>query len=241
MQHFQDTFGERGAAVIRFEWRCWKRLLQTDGVRPWRPVNLDRDVVAQRLCRQDAMAQDDWSLVCRRHTPARPVVVDDEDGEEALRNEYLVSAMPEGGYYTMDTPARQEQPDGTFQQTAKRTHFWLLDNAHGNHRPHVMPTAHRADEVLMRSPLALLVVRTRIRPLDDDPQGGAKDTFHLDVTGDPEWVSPKDLSAAHDPWHNALVNWSPGASDHPGCVALTEPRPVKIWRRCWPRSVPRCP
>jgi len=196
------------------------------------------DAVSKRLYRQDAMAQEDWSLVCSRLAPSRPVVVDDETGEEALRTEYLVSAAPLNEHYTITTPTRTAQPDGTVVNTKTRTSFLLLDSAHGNHRPHQMPTADLADQVVAKSPLALLVVRLQLNRVVKGAAGASSDVFDMAEIEDPEWVTPNDLAGAGANWYTALATWQAGGSDQGGCVALTSPKPVQ---NLVPLLSPQCP
>ena len=70
---FRDAHGDLGAAVIRFEWRSWKRLLQTSEQHPWRSVLLPDTAVMRRVYREDARAEEDFSLICSREAIVRPV------------------------------------------------------------------------------------------------------------------------------------------------------------------------
>ena len=165
-------------------------------------------------------------------------LLNDETGEEALRTEYLVSAVPLNDHYTITTPTRTAQPDGTVVNTKTRTSFLLLDSAHGNHRPHQMPTADLADQVVAKSPLALLVVRLQLNRVVKGAAGASSDVFDMAEIEDPEWVTPNDLAGAGANWHTALATWQAGGSDQGGCVALTSPKPVQ---NVVPLLSPQCP
>ena len=123
VEEFRVSHGPRADAIIRFEWRCWKRLLQTREHRVWRPVRMGGPAAMQRMYRQDARAREDWTLACRREAVARPVEPDDIAGKEALRDEYLVAVMQPGCHYSLFEQRPQRQPDGSSVNQEVDTHF----------------------------------------------------------------------------------------------------------------------
>ena len=71
---FVEKYGATGIAVFRFEWRRYKRLLQTRRERQWFPVrNMTNRRVAERVYREDEKAMEDFSSICTREQPVDPL------------------------------------------------------------------------------------------------------------------------------------------------------------------------
>ena len=66
VEHWCQEYGAKGDAVVRFEWRSWKRILRCGAAFPWRPVKSSAQTVSNRMYRKDKKSKEDWSLVCKR-------------------------------------------------------------------------------------------------------------------------------------------------------------------------------
>ena len=60
----------RGKMVLRYEWRAWKRVLQTRPKKQWTPLHLKNKDFLRRLYREDARAEDNWAIVLRKQQAA---------------------------------------------------------------------------------------------------------------------------------------------------------------------------
>jgi hypothetical protein len=123
---FQEDYGDRGAAVIRYEWRCWKRIIQTDPKHRWRLVHHSAQTVIRRVYREDDKAAADWSLVCSREATVRPVVRDEVDGKTALLHEYLVSVLKRDGHYSISSITTRPKDDGTGLERVTSTSYFVF-------------------------------------------------------------------------------------------------------------------
>ena len=238
---FRKAYGERGDAVIRFEWRCWKRIIQADERHPWRPVLLPESVVIRRVYREDARAEEDWSLICSREAIARPVQRDEVDGKTALLHEYLISVTEVGGHYSISSSSQQPGPDGRLERVTTTQHFDLLETSHGSHRPRKMHTITSADDKSLVASLAMQVIsHETIAPEDPGEPAAAEPgrVAHLFPTSSPEWYTPRELASTFDDWYKRLEKWKLAASSRAGCFIASDPKPVV---NLIPLQDPRCP
>ena len=56
-------YGAKGRAVIRYEWRNWKRVLQSNPKRSYRNVRLSATRAFRRIYREDSRAKDNWDAL----------------------------------------------------------------------------------------------------------------------------------------------------------------------------------
>ena len=226
MDSFQELYGERGNDVLRFEWRSWKRILQTSKKRQWLNVQHASADVMNTIYRSGERSQDDFSLLCSREGKVRPVDPEGVTGPESLRNEYLQSVASPGRHYTVSEDVPSMGPEGAPITRTQVTHFHLLDMAHGNKRPKLLHTSETADEVALKAALALHVVKEERR----EPAGDVAerpDAADVYPGGDPEWVRPQDLVADSTSWMSRFFVWDSKPSDHVGCLRLENPTKVK--------------
>ena len=107
-----NTYGPAGEAVLRCDWRDWKRIVQTSAKRPWDPVDWTAQKVIDRVYRQDEMAQEDFSQICQRIGPDRPVQRDTISSSDAVRNEYLHVVLTPGHHYSVGAVPRDAAAEG---------------------------------------------------------------------------------------------------------------------------------
>ena len=181
---FLDVHGERGEQVLRYEWRCWKRVLQTDEKHRWRPVLEPGGDVIKRIYREDRKAEDDFALICSREAIVRPVEREDVDGKDEVLHEYLGSVLQGDGQYSVSTRTTQPGPDGNLERVVKTVFFNLIETAHGGHRPKMMHTVSSADNVGLTAHFAMQIIsHERFEP--EDAPAIAPDTHHLYATSAP--------------------------------------------------------
>ena len=202
-EKFMETHGDRGSAVVRFEWRAWKRIIQTDVRKQWQPVHKPSDEVFARIYREDAKAREDFSSICSRLPPSCSMVPEKVSGQEALRNEYLVATLQDNSVYSV-SQAKPKEPGMLVQPPDRVTHFQLLERAYGNRRPDYASMAMPGADVALQAGLALLVVFLKRRRADDaDPSDEGLDPQHVCAESGPTWVRPHDICLAGS-WYSKL-------------------------------------
>jgi len=98
--------GEPGRRVVRYEWRCWKRLLQTQWRKRWDPTRDTAAEATKRIYHEDGKAEDDWTSIVRREDPVRPVVTEDPTTRSQLESEYVSAVLRPDNYFAV--PERVE-------------------------------------------------------------------------------------------------------------------------------------
>ena len=228
-QDLCSQYGERGEAVVRSDWRDWKRIVQVRPKTPWIPVDWPAQKVIDRVYRQDEKAQDDFELICRRIGPDRPVEPDPTTGGEAVRNEFLHIVMETANHYSVGSRPVAPAPGGIGPAPRPdygTSHFLLLDEAYGRSRPKVVHTHETADEVYLKAPLAWRVLfHDRWAPGDEVLPADA-DSRMVIPSGEPRWVTPADI-ATDDVLGSALFRWEGGYSNEHHCQLLPHPQILK--------------
>ena len=190
----------QGDAVVRFEFRNWKRILQTKGKVPWRPVRMSSRAAMARIYREDEKAVEDFTSVAHREDAPSNLSPDAVSGKEQLRNEWLVAVVKEGTHYSLGASVSTMQPDGSVKKEEQLAFFQLIATAHGNHRPKTMTATDPDEDVARNAALAFQIVRKGALPAD--AAGGAADPtrFVLCQESDPVWVRPGELGP-YDSWY----------------------------------------
>ena len=182
--------GERGKGVVRFEWRSFKRILQTEERRQWYPVRATTSEVYERVYREDDRARDDFSTICSRQPPACPIQPEAVSGQEALRNEYLVSVMEEHTVYSVSQPRPAASAAPAGEPAEDVTYFQLLEMSHGSRRPLFDSLRDPGADVALQAGLALLVVVLKPRAPDDIDIDVAGPATHVFTETGPVWMRP---------------------------------------------------
>ena len=102
LTRFLPQYGERASAVLRYEWVCWKRVLQTRRRNRWVPKLMKSTDVLARVYREDAKASEDWSSVLERMPDVRPVTTEKASEAEKLQRDWLVSTLDTNAFYSVD-------------------------------------------------------------------------------------------------------------------------------------------
>ena len=238
-EEFAEEHGERGHAVVRFEFRAWKRILQTSERRYWFPVKMSPEAVYARVYREDDRAREDFSCICSRQPPVLSIDPEDVDGRDALRNEYLVSVTRNSETYSVSESAPAEPAAGGDPAPENATRFVLLEKAYGNRRPDFMSVADPGADVALQASLAMLVVFLTPRPRELGDAGVvANDQHILHALSAPVWMRPHEICSA-DAWYKNLYKWSPEPTrEQPGAIVLA--KPALVFNRK-PYLDPTCP
>ena len=223
---FAEAHGERGAAVVRFEWRAWKRILQVDPRRRWYPMKIPAADAGARVYREDKRAQDNWEVICRRQAVSCPVIPEKVDGKEALRNEFLVSTLETNSFYSVSTPDPRMAAEGGAPVAQVASHFQLLEKSYGNRRPDYMSVADPGAAVALQAGLAFLVSFLQHRAPEGAGAGGVvPGAHHVYVDSPPMWVRPHDICPSES-WYKRLYKWAAEPSDLPASILIRDSRLV---------------
>ena len=134
---------EMGRNVLRYEWHCWSRVLQTDPKLWWRAKKIKAGALYAKVYREDADADLDWSTVAVRLPLERPVKAESASTREQLQREYLCTVLVPLQFYEIDRQVSRQRPDGTMEEAREPVYFQYLQNAHGRSRDHCMHTVLR--------------------------------------------------------------------------------------------------
>ena len=119
------NMGEKGKAVVRFEWRNWKRVLQTRRRALYQNKRMKDRAVFERVYRMDEMAEVDWSSITKlvrgpgQGPPPAPLEPETASvrASDGLHIEYLVSVMSASSWYSVDVPATGLDAEGLSANT----------------------------------------------------------------------------------------------------------------------------
>lgn len=234
--------GVAGKRVLRYEWRHYSRILQTNPRYQWKRKKMQSVRVFERLYRMDAMAGEDWRSVCTPiHAPGQSAAAETEPepGESktqtGLRVEYLHDVLVAGHWYEVETPDAGMDGDGQPVQGTEKKYFNVLSIAKGQSRPKLMPTIESyADPVVIKQ-MALNIVESSIKP--DVVVGEGSVLVYEDSP--PRWIPWQELG----PWtdvRRTLTRFreAKGVLDHPGCLVLSD---AELARPVHPVTDFRCP
>jgi len=219
---FRTKFGERGVAVIRYEWRNYKRILAKIQ-RPWTPKKVSFKEVVAKVYREDRSNELNWTTVVAREPGLHAAPPETADNTTSVQNEYIRSQVKPGGYYGVQVDSQEEDVSGVVVPVQRHVVFRVLGTSYGQHRAHVMPTVDDMEDTDRVAHLAIEVVFHDPRgPSDDDaplPAGAVK-VFRC---GDPQWVRPTDL-APFATLKTALMHYlAVEASAEVACLVLSNP------------------
>ena len=247
---WRRTHGRRGRAVLRWEWRNWKRIVQPNSKKPWRPVKWTPNRVYQRLYREDAQSEFNWNNLVSKERNVHRAEPNEAGNAEAAMNEFLRAQVRDGNHYSCELP--QAAPGAAASSSAPAApaasssalavpapaavHFQLLSRAHGTHRAHVMPTIETPRDVSVTATLALEVQWEQTVP---GQVGGTIGEVVVVPVGDPVWVLPRAIAPMQHMANN-LMEYKRVAesSATEGALVLAEPELAR-----WKGDVmdPKCP
>ena len=173
---------------------------------------------ADRVCRQDERAEDDFSMLCRREAPQHQVTTESVDGVGQLRDEYLNATMTPGKHYSLHTEKSGVDAQGEPFKEVQAKHFHFLSVSTGHARPKQMPTAEATENVALKAHLALQIVTEEPWASTGEVDLSA-DVQHVFPVGHPTWVRPEELGEV-DSWYRFLYRWEPSPGEHDGTICL---------------------
>ena len=238
MKAFIEKHGHRGVQVFRFEWRRYKRLLQTRARYKWVPRKMETDEFFARVYREDDMAADSFCSICRREDPVDPVEKDSVNNQDLLRDEYLRSTLEKGKHLSVTQEIKRVGPDGKPVVEEKAVHFTLLETSYGSHRPKQLAVSTGADTTAIAAHLGLQVILEE-RWVPDPPPAVVEGSTRRYLMREPRavWVRPQDIGP-HEAWYRNCKVWEQIPSDLPDTIMVHAPRRVV---NTIPYLDPKCP
>ena len=222
IRRFKNRYGKRGTAVIRFEFRHWKRVLNCNPKRRWSNVHRTPKEVYGTVYREDDYAGNNWNNIVNRELPLHHAVTEEPTAQEACRNEYLLASVHEGKHYSIEVTEHAPREDGGVQNISTTLHFHLVNTAHTHHRAHVMPSiatpldtssvASLAWEVQYETPVT-------IEPGEAAVPAGTSKVF---ADGDTEWVRPSSIASFTDLQDKLKVHHEVRPDPEAGVLVLSD-------------------
>jgi len=197
LRTFMRVHGEMGKAIVRYEWKCYKRILQSRRRYRWRGKGLGVKALMARVYREDAMANDNWSVILNRVPLDRPADSHDANAREKMENEYLNCVLHPSGHYCVQQPSAGPANVDEPAPEAHKEFFTVIDIASASRRRHTMHTVTTADEPQHTEPFAMEVQLMDTWTPDDVAEPGP-DQARLYATSDPEWLVPARLATFMD-------------------------------------------
>jgi len=234
---FMTKHGQVGKDIVRFEWRNYARILQTQKRYRFRVKRIKFQALLRRVYREDDKAKENWSSILTRVPLERPVHVDSGDSSTQLETEYFASVITPHSNFAVDHTVGRPQEDGSEKRETQRDYFTVINVAHARRRPHLVHTVAAADETEHNAPFAMEVQLMERWYL---PEGGGLDeVIRVFPQDDPEWVLPCRI-APFDSFVRFLLRFDNSEPDDESPAILT-------WTGCRralppvPLTDPRCP
>ena len=229
VRSFLRRHGARARKIVRFEWRCWKRVLQTSWSKRWTPKKLDARQAFKRIYHDDAMANENWSLVVDPERPQRPVITEDNSGDVGLQTEYLGAVFERHGVYEVPQRSTDIGANGELEVNDDTEFFQVLRKRSSHSRPHLMPTFINADEPVLTAALAIEVQPLR-RPAEaagsaDQPRD--LHTERLYPNTDPYWINGRNIASFEDMAQNMFVWRDVAQSEDAGVIVVSDKQRAK--------------
>ena len=185
------TWGKRGRAVVRYEFKNWLRVLQPNKKTMWRIRRMKTASAIKRIYREDQMADEDWSSVAERIPPDRPVPPTDASTRESLEKEYLHAVLQPLQYYAVEAPKTQQNEAGREETVSQTCYFQVLAAMTGKNKEKTMHTVQSADDPTQRGDLIIHVLF-----LDkwSGPDGEDDPRLRVYAEDDAMWVRPCEIA-----------------------------------------------
>ena len=222
LRAFARKWGKRGRAVLRFEYRNWTRVLQTNNKHPWRSRRMAVERIYKRLYREDEKADENWTSIATKMPLERPVPPMPSDEREGLEREYLQAVLVPLQYYAVDTTRERMRDDGELERAPERRYFQVLGAQTGKSKERTMHTVQSADDICQRSGLILhILFLDRWRPPDEP----ADATIRVYTIDDDQWVRPSEVAEFND-MQNHMFHYRDAVADddHPACTIISRER-----------------
>jgi len=225
IRRWTRKYGPRGKAVVRYEWRHWRRVIQSRWKRRWSNPHLSSKAVFGRIYRTDTVADQNWSSIVERQGDPRPVVTEDGTERSRLNDEYLNTVLLKNRYYSLPKRTHTIDEDGVEKAEETTEYFQVLQKSGSHTRPHLMPTFESADDVSLTATLAVEVqpcsVHSALEPEAADEMVAECVLVYCD--GEPEWVKASSLGAVEVLSHQLQTyNKVLPSTQHEGCMVLSD-------------------
>ena len=224
--------GAAGRRVLRYEWRHWQRLVQTNPRRIWYRKKMRPRAIFERMYRMDAASLEDWSLVCRpilapgSGPPPKALVLPDAPTTTLaqLRVEYLSALLRNHHWFQVQVPAAGMDEAGAPLERMETKIFQVLSTASARSRPKLMPTISSHSHPVNVARLAICIQEVSQREVEGLDAGSV--VVHAD--NDSRWIPWGELG----PWahvQGSLTHFgsSQGATGHAGCLMLSNPEAAR--------------
>jgi len=209
IKQFVRRYGKRGEAVVAWEFKHWKRILQGNRRRKWQNVQRSPKDVLATVYREDEGAGLNWqALVAPAATP-RPVVTESADDQTKCEHEYLRAVLVPGEHYSCQVPREVEVAGSGANPPApamETSYFQFLGFSYGSHRPKLMHTATSADELALTASMAMEIVPHAAYARDVDAVECPPGYAEVYPDGDAKWLVPHHIAQFHD-FLKSLMVW----------------------------------
>jgi len=227
IRQFRLKYGARGCAVLRYEWRNWKRIVHRTG--RWAPRNITKKRVRHIVYREGETSRINWSRIVSREPNLLAPHTEQAEHLEQVQNEYLRGCMERGRHYGFDqvpTPSASSGAAAASEPT-QSINFRLLGISHGRSRAHVMPVVGAEEDVSQTASLALNVQfeSRRVRTEEEPPLNA--DVTEVFDEGDPQWVRPFDLVPFETLQRRLMDYRRVEPSPTEGCILLSDPHVIQ--------------
>ena len=209
--------GPKGAAVFRFEWRRFKRVLRPDKRRSGQPIRCTTKRFFRRLYCLDVpdVARGDWSQLMSSHR-SDPLP---KTSMQQCHEEYISTVLEPGSYYSVPKRTTEVDESGYEEERDVPQYFQVLSVYRPGSRPKLVPTWQDSDHVLKTTRLACSVLFLE-KWMD------RFDSISVYNVADPVYIGGLCIADFRD-IHHHLLKWSCVDSDTPGCVDLVNPESCK--------------
>ena len=191
---FMRQFGPRGKRVVRYEWKHWKRVLQTQWAKRWQPKKMTARNMYRRIYHDDEFSQQDWSAIVEKEVGVPAAETEKTSDRLALENEYLDVALDRNHYYSVPVPREEFREDGKVETVQEMQYFQVLTKFGSHRRPKLMPTFDVQEDIPSTASLAVEVLP--LQRLPGPVTMGDGDEVHVFQDADPYWVRATDIA----PW-----------------------------------------
>ena len=225
---FVKEHGKRGRAVIAFEWRRYKRLLQVKQSRLKRSVRMTDRAFFQRVYRMDDRPLGKFSKTVQASAPrAQPDATD----SQRIQSEYIEEILKPKSHYSLPVTKTNTDENGAAVSEEEIVYFTVLEKRTRKARPVLVRHHDSINEVCLEARLSFLI--QYMSAIQSPVSDGAPVTCYHD--SDPEWVV--DV-APFRVLSSQLRIWKCDASDVFGCITLSSPSSAEPQMALADQSIP---
>jgi hypothetical protein len=202
-----------GRRVINYEYKNYKRVLQSKFSKRWRGVNLGAKAFFRRLYRMDAQGREDFAPLINepaaKPTPATTT--------QRMQSEYLQVVLRENTFYSVDLEQSTTNGPDVGAIVPLRMFFNILGTRTSQQKPKLVDTYRSGEQV---SGLTL-----HMQPFDVWRTDAFDAIVSVFPEADAEWMHALDLAPFARLEHN-LNSWDDTVSAYAGCFELSNMKPA---------------